>query len=143
MKNHWIKTLAATVAISLFALVAIAEQDRATQFEQRLVETQSRLNLTDKQREQIRPTLEQSVASSRKVLQKYGVDPENPGKSKRLGFKDARNMNRELEAVRQDTLKKLGAVLTDEQVAEYQQIQQERKAAMRQRMRQGRNGDRG
>ncbi len=134
MKNHWIETVIVVIFIGLFAVAATAEEGRSAQLEQRLEETKARLNLTDEQAEQIAPTLLQSFESSRAILQKYGVDPQSRGNGKRLGLKKARQLRQELETLQVNTLKELNGVLTDEQLAEYRQIQAERKAALQQRI---------
>ena len=137
MKNHPIKSLAAAICISLLAGTTAAD----TRLEQRLAETEARLNLSEEQIKQVRPVLELNFISSKDVLAKYGVDLESGdttkkhNNSKRLGFRDARKLSQELEAVRASTLRELSDMLTEAQLAKYRQLQAERKAALRQRLR--------
>ena len=55
--------------------------------------------------------------------------------TKKLGYQKARAMGRDLEAVRADTNDALEDILTDEQMREYQSMQNERRNEMRKRMR--------
>lgn len=142
MKNHWIKTFIAVMLAGLFTVPATAKEDHTAQYEQRLAETKARLNLSDQQMEQIEPTLEAGFTASQAILQKYGINPENRDNRQRLGFRKARQLRKELQTVQINTLHELSDVLTDEQLAEYREIQAERKAELKQRIFQPRGANR-
>jgi len=99
-------------------------------------ETNARLDLTDEQAEQVAPILQSNFESQRAVLLKYGIDIES-GKppAKKLGYRKARAMGRELEAVRAETNHALEDILTEEQIREYEKMQEERRSELRQRVR--------
>ena len=114
-------------------------QARLGEFVERLEETRSRLDLTDEQVEQIRPILRSSFEAQARVLRKHGIDLERrSGKDRRLGLRQLRQLGRDLDAVRKQTLEKLSGKLTNTQIEEYGKIQQERRQAMRKRLRQRR-----
>ena len=129
-------TILAFVGLVPFPLVA---QDRPTQFEERLEQTRVRLNLTDAQLERMAPALEESMATQQSILASYGIDLEDSrGPSTGLRPRDAMALRRDLQAVREETLEILGGILTEEQLEEFRQIQEERSTEMRERIRGGR-----
>lgn len=123
---------------------AATEQDadqeaRMAQLRERLEETRARLNLTDDQIEQMTPILRSGFEAQATVLRKYGIDLKNRSDThERLRLRQLRRLGRDLDAVRQQTLKKLDDVLTGAQIEEYKKIQKERKQALRKRLRQRR-----
>ena len=130
----------AIVAIGITPATAAAEDDHAAQLEERLAETKARLGLTDEQIEQITPILEAGFEAQMAVLDRHGIDLEDrgTGESERIGFRAMRALRGDLQEVRADTLEELGDVLTDEQMAEYRKIQEERRAELRERIRERR-----
>ena len=146
MTYRRIKTVILAVCLSLLATAAAAD----SQLEQRLAETKVHLNLTDEQVEQIRPVLKLNFTTSRAILAKYGVNPANPANNKdsgnkpaKLGFINAQKLRKELGAVRDSTLKKLGGMLTDDQLVQYRELQAERAAELRRHIRERHKGTRG
>ena len=124
------------VAVGIVSTASAQEVDRAEKLRERLTETRARLNLTDDQIEQIRPILRAGMEAQIKVLEKHGIDIRNrSGERARLGFRQLRRLGRDLDKVRERTVGDLADVLTDAQIAEYKKIQQERKAALRKRLR--------
>ena len=67
------------------------------------------------------------------VLEKHGIDLENrdSGNQKKLGFREARKLRKDLDVVRESTLDQVEGILSEEQFAEYKKIQDERKKKMR------------
>lgn len=129
-------TIFVFVSLNPFPLVA---QDRPAQFEERLEQTRVRLNLTDAQLERMAPALEDSMATQQSILASYGINLEDTsGPSTRLRPREAMALRRELEAVRSDTLEILDGILTEEQFEEFRELQEERSAEMRERIRGGR-----
>jgi hypothetical protein len=129
-------TILAFVGLVPFPLVA---QDRSAQFEERLEQTRVRLNLTDAQLELMAPALEESMATQQSILASYGIDLEDSrGPSTGLRPREAMALRRDLQSVREETLEILGGILTEEQLEEFRQIQEERSSEMRERIRGGR-----
>ena len=124
------------------SVVSVEDADRdprRAQLQQRLEEARPRLRLTGDQIEQIRPILRSSFEAQASVLRKHGIDLERrSGKDRRLGFRQLRQLGRDLDAVRKQTIEKLSGKLTNTQIEEYGKIQQERRQAMRKRLRQRR-----
>ena len=110
---------------------------RIAQLRERLQETYARLNLTDEQIEQVGPILRAAFAAQVEVLQEHGIDllGDDSGAAGRLGLLQLRRLRRDLEAVREQTIEALDAVLTAEQLDTYKAIQEENGQAMRERLR--------
>jgi hypothetical protein len=101
-------------------------------------EAKARLNLSDDQLDRMAPVLEESIEAQRRILSRYGIDLERRNGSKgKLGLRQARSMRQELEAVRADTLSELEGILNDDQLDEFERMQEERKAEMREHIRGG------
>jgi len=132
MKRKWIAALWMALAITALP-AAQTEEDRAAQFEERIAETKARLNLSDEQVEQLTPILESGFEAQMVVLEKNGIDLKNgdPNNRKKLDFRAARKLRKEMDAVRANTLDEIEKILSDEQFSEYKEIQAERKKKMR------------
>ena len=116
-------------AMLCFALAAplAAETDRQP-LEERLRETGSRLALTDQQAAEVRPILQNHFAAQAALLEEYdraGSDQVDAGRFQAL--------RRDLDANRAETARKLAAILSAEQMAEFETIQAERQAQVRKR----------
>ena len=129
------------------ATTAAQEADRAEQLDdgqleqlqQRLEEARARLNLSDDQVEQVKPILRAGFEALLEVFQEHGIDLEDrSGGGDRLRFRQLRSLQRDLNAVREQTVEDLGDVLNDEQIETYKEIQEESREAMRERLRQRR-----
>jgi len=135
MKHKWIAAL--WMAFAIAALPAVqAEEDRAAQFEEQLAETKARLNLSDEQIEQLTPILRSGFEAQMAVLKENGIDLQNedPGSREKLGFRDARKLRKDMKAVRANTSDEVEKILSDEQFAEYKEIQDERQKKMREKI---------
>jgi len=132
MNHIWIIVLILVVGI-VASPAALAEEDRAAQIEERIAETKARLKLSDEQIEQLTPVLKSSFEAQMAVLEKHGIDLENrdSGNQKKLGFREARKLRKDLDVVRESTLDQVEGILSEEQFAEYKKIQDERKKKMR------------
>ena len=109
------------------------------QFQRQLQNTRTRLNLTDAQVEQVGPILQAAFEARLEVLREYGIDLRaDSGSTGRLGFFQARRLRRDLDGVQERTMDELDDVLTDAQLEEYEGLQEERREAMRERLRQRR-----
>ncbi len=134
MKNL-MSALFVTAAVAATPAVANAGQiDReaaAEQVEQRLEQTAKRLNLTDEQKPQVEAILRDSGEKRQAVLERYGF---KNGQRPKLRPMELRSMRGELNEISEGTTKKLSAVLTDAQMAEYEKIKEEQQAEMRERI---------
>lgn len=128
-------------AIALFFLVlssplSHANDKRAEQLEQYVLEAKDRMQLTDDQLDRIAPILGESIDKQRDILAQYGIDPDSSSEaSRKIRFRDARAMKKALDEVRSATLESLGDLLTTEQLEEFIEMQDERRAAVRSRLR--------
>ncbi len=114
------------------AATAAQAGERVDPLRQRLEEARARLNLTDKQVDQVRPILRAGFDAMLEVLEEHGIDIGNrSGSGRRLGFRQLRRLQRDLNAVAEQTIEDLGAVLNDEQIEIYKEIQEENREAMR------------
>ena len=130
--------IVALVVLGFAGQLTTAETTRTPEAEQRLAQAQARLNLSEEQLDQMAPVLEESLAERRTILSSYGINLDNPGNSsQRPGFRQARAMRGELEAVRADTLARLEGILSKEQLDEFKRMQEEQRAEMRERIRGG------
>lgn len=132
MKRKWIAALWMALAITVLP-AAQAEEDRAAQFAEQIAETKARLNLSDEQIEQLTPVLKSGFEAQMVVLEENGIDLENedPNNRKKLGFRAARKLRKEMDAVRDNTLDEVEKILSDEQFSEFKEFQAERKKEMR------------
>jgi len=135
------KSIRITVLTLLVGIVALptawSEEDRAAQIEERIVEAKERLNLSDEQIEQLTPVVKSGFEAQMAVLEKHGIDLENrdSGNQKKLSFREARRLRKDMDVVRKSTLEQVEGILTEEQFSEYKKIQDERKKEMREMIR--------
>lgn len=126
----------------LLANVAMAEdlpQDRVAQVEQRLEQTKQRLNLSDAQQEKITPILEASIEKQQALLSKYGISLQGKRNGKeKLGLRKARKLGKEMQVLRDEMRTQVKTVLNDQQLTEFDKMQEEaktqRRAKIRERM---------
>ena len=109
--------------------------ERAEQLQRQFEETRTRLNLTDAQVEQVGPILRAAAEARLEVLREYGIDlGDDSGPTGRLGFLQARQLRRDLDGVQERTMDELDDVLTDAQLEAYEELQEERRKTMRERL---------
>lgn len=132
MNRIWIFVLALVIGIVAWP-TAWSEEDRAAQIEARIAETRERLKLSDEQVEQLTPILKSSIEAQMGVLEKHGIDLENRDSEnqKRLSFREARKLRKDLDVVRKSSLEQVEGILSEKQFAEYKEIQEERRKKMR------------
>jgi Spy/CpxP family protein refolding chaperone len=127
-------------ALGMMVVLAIqpvwADSDREAHFEELMAETQSRLDLSDEQLDQVRPVMQSAAEAQRSVLTRYGIDLEAEGAPEtKLGMREARKLRSDLGKVRAETLEQLDDILTDEQLDELRKLQEERRQEMKKRIR--------
>ncbi len=141
MKTHFNLTLLLVFLASLPAAGAQEQEDRAAQLEERVAEARQRLELTDEQVAQMEPIIESGIEARLLVLEEYGIDPEAraSGAQGKLRLRQKRALAKELNEINAEVRDEMSEILTDEQLAEYEKIQEERRAEMRERARARRN----
>lgn len=133
-------SLAALGTMIVLAIQPVfADTDREVRFEERLAEAKERLNLSDEQLEQVKPVMQAAAEAQRSILARYGMDLEaEGGPGNTLGMREARNLQKDLSKVRAESLQKLDGILTDEQLDEFEKLQEERRHEIQKRIRAGR-----
>jgi hypothetical protein len=122
-------TIAAVLTLSLSLVIpAFAAQDKSAtrdpeQFRERLEELKSRLELTPKQIEQIRPVLREELQKLKAVRDKYNEQDRN--RRTRL------RMARELRDIQDATDNQLKKILSKKQMEVLKRIRQERREQVR------------
>lgn len=124
---------------SVFAFTVNASDisTEVAEVKQQVEQIKTRLNLTDKQKEQVTPIFEGSMSKRQAILSDYGIDLDSYEikSGENLGFRKALKLKNEMEELREQTLTELETVLTDEQLAEYEEIQEEIASKIRSRVR--------
>ena len=110
------------------------------ELQQRLDDARERLQLSDEQIEQLLPVLGENFDSTRVVLEKHGINLLSRAEgdsNRRLNLRQLRSLSRDLDEVREAMFKKIEELgfLSDEQFAEFKKIQEEQRAALRERLR--------
>ncbi len=102
------------------------------QLEQRLVDVSVRLNLTDSQKNQVKPILRASMQTQMDILNRYGISrSEKPS----LTFRQKLSLRDEISSQRDDTNSKLSQILDKSQMHILANIQAEQRAQMMKRIR--------
>ena len=115
--------------------------ERMAELQQRLDEARERLMLDDEQIEQLLPVLRENFDSTRAVLERHGINLQNLVESgsnrRRLNLRQLRALGGDLDEVREAMFTKIEELgfLSDEQFAEFKEIQEEQRAALRERLR--------
>jgi Skp family chaperone for outer membrane proteins len=124
------KPLTAVALAAGLALAGTASAQQASrlapspEMQQRIAQAKARLQLTPEQEPQLRALLEEEGGKLRALQQKYAGD----------GSAQAHSAKRqEARAIQQDFRGKLQAVLTPQQLTEWDQMASERRAEMRER----------
>ena len=126
------------LTLSPLAVAAELSEEQQAKLQERMAETRARLELTDEQVEQMQPVMQSATEAQQAILQRYGIDLDDPSSNKRLGFRDARKLKSDMSKVRSDTVKQLEQILSDEQLKEFKKIQEERRQEIKQRIQAGR-----
>lgn len=121
------------------ASLATGGEFDAAAAEQRVQEMAERLDLSDQQLEQLQPLVTESIARQLDVLEVYGINPDGVGAGRQsLGMRQVMAMRKDMMAVREELRDGAAKILSDEQMQEFQAIQEERAAVMRERILAGR-----
>ena len=115
------------LATLFFAFPAWADEPDLSQIEARMQETKERLGFTEEQQAQLQPVLDDHFNAQMAILDKYGLDAGNRESGKQPDFKKIRELRKELDANTAKTTERLSGLLSEEQLAEFEKIQDERK----------------
>jgi len=124
------------IALSLMLTVlglpstAVSQGDPAefVVFQEQMLETATRLDLSEAQRAELEPLLLDHFEETERLLEKHGFDHRSgkpPGRRQLLA------LSRDLRPLREQTDREVEAILSKEQMSEYHDIQEERRAQMR------------
>ena len=125
----------AAILIALQAPLALAgggqhgKHDPAQRMEhaqQRMQETIDELDLTEEQKAQAQPIIEQSLQKQKAILNNYGFT--EGGERPELSRKEKRKLGKELREVRQQSKAQLDEILTEEQQQKLEEIREQRRA---------------
>lgn len=133
-------TMVAVAVLATSATQALAQDisdERLGDFEERIEELQTRLGLTDEQLEEMRPVIAKNFEKTLQAFDEAGLEQGGGGASS-LGRRDRIRLGRQIRDIQEETDKKIRDILTDEQMDEYEEIQEERREELRARMQGGR-----
>ena len=124
-------------SVFAFTVNASDTSTEVAQAKQQVEQIKTRLKLTDEQNEKVAPIIESSMSNRKAILNEYGIDlgSDEIKSVEKLGFRKARKLKKQMEELRQRTRTKLESVLTNEQLAEYEDIQEEISSKIRSRIR--------
>ena len=122
------------LASPLYAQTTAPSEEAIERIRAQVQETQERLQLTKAQKETIRPILEESFEQRLAVLEKHGIDLENRDANERPGFRTIRKLRKDMDKVRKETEQQLEEVLTADQMKVWKELEEERRAQMREQL---------
>lgn len=129
------KRFVISLLILMLGSVPLLAEEVGSPADARIDALATRLALSDAQREEFEPIMRDSMAKRGAILAKYGIDPEDRAKPvQRPNFRQARAMRSEMQGVQKDLFSSLEGVLTQAQLDQLARLQEEQRAAMRQRM---------
>ena len=126
----------ATLRVLLFGAFAWAQDgDGAEQLQEQVAQVRERLALTEEQIDAIEPILQRSFEEQAAVLEDAGFNADGRSRGgQRPNLRRMRALNRDLDAIRKATREELAGVLSEQQLEDYAEIQQDRRAQLRGRI---------
>tara|TARA_B000000437_G_scaffold200241_1_gene163274 strand:+ start:102 stop:500 length:399 start_codon:yes stop_codon:yes gene_type:complete len=97
-----------------------------------------RLNLTEEQSEKFEPIILYQWEKRMAVMKKHGISRESNLSKKKIGFRQLREIKKDMDKINKEIEKKLIKVLNKDQLVEYKKIQEENRIEMRARLRENR-----
>ena len=94
-----------------------------------------RLNLTKEQSEKFEPIILYQWEKRMAVMKKHGISRESNLSKKKIGFRQLREIKKDMDKINKEIEKKLIKVLNKDQLVEYKKIQEENRIEMRARLR--------
>ena len=84
-----------------------------------------RLNLTEEQSEKFEPIILYQWEKRMAVMKKHGISRESNLSKKKIGFRQLREIKKDMDKINKEIEKKLIKVLNKDQLVEYKKIQEE------------------
>jgi Spy/CpxP family protein refolding chaperone len=130
MKRTTLATALLTLSLSL-GTVTLAHahegrKDHGARIQEHMQQAAERLKLTDAQKQQLQPIVEEHIAQAKVIRDKYPAEASRERK---------RQMLEEMHALRKDYDGKVRAVLSEEQQQEWEKMRSERRERMREHRR--------
>ena len=97
-----------------------------------------RLNLTEEQSEKFEPIILYQWEKRMAVMKKHGISLESNLSKKKIGFRQLREIKKDMDKINKEIEKKLIKVLSNDQLVEYKKIQEENRIEMRARLKENR-----
>ena len=97
-----------------------------------------RLNLTEEQSEKFEPIILYQWEKRMAVMKKHGISRESNLSKKKIGFRQLREIKKDMDKINKEIEKKLIKVLSNDQLVEYKKIQEENRIEMRARLKENR-----
>ena len=94
-----------------------------------------RLNLTEEQSEKFEPIILYQWEKRMAVMKKHGISRESNLSKKKIGFRQLREIKKDMDKINKEIEKKLVKFLNNDQLVEYKKIQEENRIEMRARLR--------
>ena len=94
-----------------------------------------RLNLTEEQSEKFEPIILYQWEKRLAVMKKHGISRESNLSKKKIGFRQLREIKKDMDKINKDIEKKLIKVLNKDQLVEYKKIQEENRIEIGARLR--------
>ena len=94
-----------------------------------------RLNLTEEQSKKFEPIILYQWEKRMAVMKKHGISRESNLSKKKIGFRQLREIKKDMDKINKEIEKKLIKVLSNDQLVEYKKIQEENRIEMRARLR--------
>lgn len=139
MHRNALAIVLALLFAPLTGLAASVDPARAEAIRAEFLAIQEQIDLTDEQRAQLEPILAEHAEAARAVLAEHGIDPAAGRSGGHADPRKLRALAKDLQPLREETDRKIATILTPDQLATYRAIQEEQRAAMRDKLR-GRAG---
>lgn len=97
-----------------------------------------RLNLTEEQSKKFEPIILYQWEKRMAVMKKHGISRESNLSKKKIGFRQLREIKKDMDKINKEIEKKLVKVLNKDQLVEYKKILEEKHIEMRARLRENR-----
>ena len=97
-----------------------------------------RINLTEEQSEKFEPIILYQCEKRMDVMKKHGISRESNLSKKKIGFRQLREIKKDMDKINKEIEKKLIKVLNKDQLVEYKKIQEENRIEMRARLKENR-----
>ena len=97
-----------------------------------------RLNLTEEQSEKFEPIILYQWEKRLAVMKKHGISRESNLSKKKIGFRQLREIKKDMDKINKEIEKKLVKFLNKDQLVEYKKILEENRIEMRARLRENR-----